>query len=218
MWHLDLLEDYGYTPITLNDLFETPDLANKVIITFDDCPKNLLDHAIPHLEKKKWPAVFFAPYSHLGGVNQWNVAKGKTKMELMTQRDIIQLAMTRHEIGAHSMTHPHLNQCTDKEAESEIRQSKAQLEQLLNRPITSFAYPYGHYPAAYNDLMRKCGYKTAVSMYSKATATFSDPYCIRRTVITDKESPLSLKVKLSAIYNSMRVPYDYYKLWREGVK
>jgi peptidoglycan/xylan/chitin deacetylase (PgdA/CDA1 family) len=218
MWQLDLLEDYGYTPITLSDLFETSDLTNKVIITFDDCPKNLLDHAIPHLEKKKWPGVFFAPYSHLGGVNQWNVARGKTKMELMTHDEIVQLATTRHEIGAHSMTHPHLNQCTDETAEAEIRQSKTQLEQLVNRPVTSFAYPYGHYPDRYVEIMSGCGYKTAVSMYSKARSTLSDPYCIRRTVVTDKESSFSLKVKLSGVYNNARVLYDYYKLWKEGVK
>lgn len=84
IWQLNLLDDLGYSAITLKDLFKTNDLTKKVIITFDDCPQNLLSHALPHLEKKKWNAVFFAPFAHLGGYNAWNIKKGKSEMPLMT--------------------------------------------------------------------------------------------------------------------------------------
>ena len=47
------------------------------------------------------------------------------------------------EIGAHTVTHPVLARLPLPEQEAEIRQSKACLEKILGRPVTSFAYPYG---------------------------------------------------------------------------
>ena len=104
IWQLELLEELGYAAVTLRDLLLTPNKSNKVVITFDDCPRNLLDHALPLLARKGWKAVFFAPCAHLGGCNAWNVRKGKTRMELMTWEELKYLANLGHEIGAHSMS------------------------------------------------------------------------------------------------------------------
>ena len=210
VWQLSLLEDLGYSAITLNDLANTKDLTRKVIITFDDCPRNLLDHALPHLEKKKWNAVFFAPMAHLGGINAWNVRKGKTKMALMTNDEVKYVAGMGHEIGAHSMTHPHLDKCTPTEVLYEINESKKQLEAILSEEVHSFAYPYGHYPSHYKEIMRNAGYQCAVSMYSRALTVLGDPYCIRRTVVEQNESPAAFKWKISPLYYRFRVFSDYF--------
>ncbi len=47
------------------------------------------------------------------------------------------------EIGAHTITHPQLSTQTPTVQQSEIQRSKADLETLLQRPITSFSYPFG---------------------------------------------------------------------------
>lgn len=47
------------------------------------------------------------------------------------------------EIGAHTMNHPILANETDKVSEYEIKQSVQSLGNLLNREITTFAYPNG---------------------------------------------------------------------------
>ncbi|MDN3512187.1 MAG: polysaccharide deacetylase family protein [Candidatus Jettenia sp. CY-1] len=47
------------------------------------------------------------------------------------------------EIGAHTVTHPILSTLPLATQRKEILQSKAYLEEILSRPITSFAYPYG---------------------------------------------------------------------------
>lgn len=210
IWQLDLLDDLGYSAITLQDLLNTRDLTNKVIITFDDCPQNLLDHALSHLEKKKWKAVFFAPFAHIGGNNAWNIKKGKSEMALMTTDEVKYLSKLGHEIGAHSMTHPHLNKCTPSEIFYEINESKQRLEALLGKAVHSFAYPYGHYPPNYKEIMKNAGYKYAVSMYSKALTVLSDPYCIRRTVIGQNETPVTFKWKTSSLYYRLRVFSDYF--------
>ncbi|MGB7043842.1 MAG: polysaccharide deacetylase family protein [Methylocella sp.] len=51
------------------------------------------------------------------------------------------------ELGAHTVTHTALPALPEASQREEIRQCKPELEQLLGRPVTSFAYPYGQYAA-----------------------------------------------------------------------
>lgn len=218
IWQLDVLEGLGYSAITLQELLTTKDFSKKVILTFDDCPRNLLDHAIPHLEQKKWKAVFFAPYNHLGGYNAWNVMKGKSKMPLMTTDEVKTVSDLGHEIGAHSMTHPHLNQCPYTEAVYEITESKKQIETFLGKPVKSFAYPYGHYPTDYKAIMKEAGYNCAVSMYSTALTVLSDPYRIRRLVVEYGVTPQVFKQQLSTFYQYRKIVSDFFTLKKEGLR
>jgi peptidoglycan/xylan/chitin deacetylase (PgdA/CDA1 family) len=218
IWQLNVLEDLGFTAITLKELMNTHDFNKKVILTFDDCPHNLMDFAIPHLEKKKWQSVHFAPYNHLGGYNEWNVRKGKTKIPLMTMEEVKMISDLGHEIGAHSMTHPHLNQCSQANAIYEITESKKQIEAFLGKPVEAFAYPYGHYPKNYKIIMEDAGYSCAVSMYSTSFSVLDDPYCIRRTVIEQGETLQSFKKKLSKPYQYSRIMSDYFTLRKEGLR
>ena len=199
VWQLDMMEDLGYTPLTLRELLVDPDTSRKVVITFDDCPRNLLDHALPHLERKNWKAVFFAPVAHLGGCNAWNVAKGKTRMELMTEDELRSLNSLGHEIGAHSMTHPHLDVCSPEVVAYEIEESKRQLDRSLGTPVTSFAYPYGGIPANYRAILQQAGYRCAVAMESDAPTIASNPYRIGRCTVETGETPVTFKYKLTGV-------------------
>lgn len=48
------------------------------------------------------------------------------------------------EIGAHTCTHPCLADLSETEQRREIVESKQRLEQCLERPVESFAFPYGY--------------------------------------------------------------------------
>jgi peptidoglycan/xylan/chitin deacetylase (PgdA/CDA1 family) len=52
-------------------------------------------------------------------------------------------SLERAEIGAHTVTHPALSDLDPARQEGEMRGSKRQLEEIVGRPITSFAYPHG---------------------------------------------------------------------------
>ncbi len=70
------------------------------------------------------------------------------------------------DIGGHTVTHPLLKTQTDDEAYHEIVQNKQDLEQLLQRPVETFAYPFGHERscgAREYELVEKAGYKVAVT-------------------------------------------------------
>lgn len=71
------------------------------------------------------------------------------------------------DIGAHTVNHPILARLDDAAAETEIRASKAQLEQLLGESVELFAYPNGKPGADYLPQhvlqVKRAGFRYALS-------------------------------------------------------
>ena len=65
------------------------------------------------------------------------------------------------EIGAHSVSHPYLARLPVSEQEAEIQGCKNDLEKILNRPVTSFAYPHGSLSDPTVTAVRNAGYSCA---------------------------------------------------------
>ena len=64
-------------------------------------------------------------------------------------------------IGAHTLTHPILINCSDEQAELEISQSKSILEAIIPTPVDRFSFPNGDYTNREVDLLKKHGYQLA---------------------------------------------------------
>lgn len=86
---------------------------------------------------------------------------------MMTSGQVRKMRAAGMQIGAHTVTHPILAQTGLAVAREEITRSKAHLEQLLEEPVTLFAYPNGKpvddYLPEHAGLIREAGFKTAVS-------------------------------------------------------
>lgn len=76
---------------------------------------------------------------------------------MLTEKQIGELS-TRHEIGAHTMIHPHLTNVSLEQARSEIAGSKAWIEGITNKPCIMFCYPYGDYDAEVMKLVEEAGF------------------------------------------------------------
>lgn len=62
----------------------------------------------------------------------------------MSESQLLELSKNEKiEFGVHTYNHPVLSKINDTNYEKEILQSKGELESLLDREITSIAYPYG---------------------------------------------------------------------------
>jgi glycosyltransferase involved in cell wall biosynthesis len=83
--------------------------------------------------------------------------------ERLTAEDIKQLAQD-FEIGAHTMTHPHLDRLDVAAARQEIIDSKVALERIIGRPLRSFCYPYGDYNEETKRLVQEAGFSRARSV------------------------------------------------------
>lgn len=89
------------------------------------------------------------------------------------------------EIGAHTVTHPLLSAHAADYQLQEIEQSKAYLEQLLHRPVTSFAYPYGNYQPTTVSLVEKAGIECACSTVEDVVWKYSNSFLLPRFPVCD---------------------------------
>jgi len=93
-------------------------------------------------------------------------------------------------IGGHTVTHPILATLTAKKAEQEIRQGKKELEEIIQSPITEFAYPNGKqgqdYLPEHVGIIKKLGFKVAVSTEWGVSNSNSDVYQLNRFTPWDK--------------------------------
>ena len=70
------------------------------------------------------------------------------------------------EVGAHTVTHPKLSTLSVASQRNEILESKARLEELLNRSVTSFSYPYGSKSAETVAIVREARFACACSTHA----------------------------------------------------
>ncbi|MFH1780844.1 MAG: polysaccharide deacetylase family protein [Candidatus Nealsonbacteria bacterium] len=72
----------------------------------------------------------------------------------LTEEDLKRLSRFQ-EIGAHTMSHPHLTAVNISEAKKEIIASKEYLEELLGEKIKMFCYPYGEFSLGIKNLAKE---------------------------------------------------------------
>lgn len=176
----------------------------RVILTFDDCSKSLLDFAIPELLKRKMKAVFYMPTAHLGLDNSWDVEEGKSSLELMNASDLVYLLQQGMEIGGHSHHHIPLDRLSALEVKQEIIACRINLESILQVPIVSFAYPYGVIPQNHAEILASEGFQYGLGIYT----AIENKFCLRRFIYHDGDSTTSLAIKLSPAYKLYRTLFD----------
>ena len=107
------------------------------------------------------------------------------------------------DIGAHTVTHPVLSSQTTAVQSHEIRQSKAQLEQLLGRAVTSFAYPHGQ-PSDYTletaTLVRDAGFASACVASRGSIRGGTDLFRLPRLHVQDWDGETFRKVLFHSLY------------------
>lgn len=92
------------------------------------------------------------------------------------------------EIGSHTVTHPVLSALTLPAQQDELERSKSDLEKLLNRTITSFAYPYGGshvYTPETVRAVRDAGYQGACTTTEGIVRNGSDRFRLPRVMVFD---------------------------------
>ncbi|MEI8313875.1 MAG: polysaccharide deacetylase family protein [Verrucomicrobiota bacterium] len=62
------------------------------------------------------------------------------------------------EVASHTVTHPHLEQLPSEKVAWELAESRKQLEDIFQRPVRGFAYPFGTFNAAVKEEIRRQGY------------------------------------------------------------
>ena len=92
------------------------------------------------------------------------------------------------EIGAHTVTHPVLSEVFERDQRREVEGSRAELETLLERPVRSFAYPYGqreHYSASTVRVVREAGFVLACSTVPRLVRRRTSQFELPRFTVLD---------------------------------
>jgi peptidoglycan/xylan/chitin deacetylase (PgdA/CDA1 family) len=92
------------------------------------------------------------------------------------------------EIGAHTVTHPLLTALPSDQQRAEIESSKVSVEQMLGRPVTSFAYPYGAYGEETVALVRAVGFTSACASQAGVLDRNSNCFVLPRVQVPDLDA------------------------------
>lgn len=166
---LDALRRAGYRfiePLELvNMVQEGGGVPRKaVLMTFDDCYRDLLDVALPSLQERGVPAVAFAVTGRLGGSNDWDRAIGARPLPLLDAEDLGRLYEAGVEIGAHSRTHRMLPRVSNEELGEEIGGSLDDLASSGLGRLRLFAYPGGEHDHRVRSAVRRAGVRAAFTV------------------------------------------------------
>ena len=146
---------------TLVDAIRAGRQRGLVGITFDDGYVNVLEAALPELQRRGFTASVFIISSRLGGTNEWD--EGPT-WPLLSAGQVRELAAAGMEIGSHSSMHVRLAGLDAGHLEAEVSGSGATLAELIGTPIRGFAYPYGSMDAAARRAVADAGYDYACAV------------------------------------------------------
>lgn len=104
------------------------------------------------------------------------------------------------EIGAHTVTHQALGRLDSAGQRSEILPNKKTLEDLIERPVTSFSYPHGDYDDSSIQLLREAGFSRACTTAGNTVAGTHDPLLLPRVHALDWDGE-ALASQLRSILN-----------------
>jgi peptidoglycan/xylan/chitin deacetylase (PgdA/CDA1 family) len=175
--HLEAIVAGGRTPLTVEEVAaglrgDRSLPARAVAITFDDAYADTLE-AVEALRACGLRATVY-------------VTTGQIGTESMIDEDQLQ-RLSKHpdevELGAHSISHPHLDELAVPEIEEEVRGSKYQLEELIGRPARAFAYPHGAYDRRVRGSVIAAGYHSAAAVKNALSHLNDDPWALARWTV-----------------------------------
>jgi peptidoglycan/xylan/chitin deacetylase (PgdA/CDA1 family) len=139
--HISMLLAWGYALVTLGELAlsaATGQASGLAALTFDDGFADNFSTLLPLLREKGVPATVFVVSGWLGGPHPH-----APDHRILTAGEVAALHDAGVEIGAHTVTHPRLGRLPQAEVLAEMATSKADLEKIVQAPVTSFSYPFG---------------------------------------------------------------------------
>lgn len=173
------LRNSGFRSASLGEVTNThPEAA--AVLTFDDGSLSVWRNAIRPLADCGFKAINYLVSDRIGGINDWDTAKGEIPDPLMDDARVLEWMAAGHEIGAHTRTHPRLSRIPLKQAREEIFGSKKSLEDRFGVPIRHFCYPYGDCSPDVRDLVQEAGYATAVTLVPGVCRAGVDAYLLPR--------------------------------------
>ena len=166
----------GRQPLTVTELADAlrtlrPLPARPVAISFDDGYADTLE-ATEVLLKLGLRATIYVTAGEVG------------ERDRLTSSELTELARTPGvEIGAHSVSHPRLDELGQAQLAEEVTASRHRLEDVTGREVHTFAYPHGAYDARVRAAVVAAGYQSAAAVKDALSHDRDDPFAIARWTV-----------------------------------
>jgi peptidoglycan/xylan/chitin deacetylase (PgdA/CDA1 family)/O-antigen/teichoic acid export membrane protein len=175
--HADAITASGRVPLRIAELAaglrgERPLPERPVAITFDDGFANTYE-AAEELLRRNLSLTVYVTTGEVGAPNRLSAAQ---LGELVHMHSV--------EVGAHTITHPRLDELDGRQLSAEVTGSKAQLEEQTGVGVGSFSYPHGAYDQRAREAVIAAGYSSAVAVKNAISHPHDDPFAIARWTVT----------------------------------
>lgn len=136
--------------------------GDPIILTFDDGFASVHTQALPALARHGFTATVFPISAGLGSAIDWSVGgRSLPNLKLLEAPQLHELVASGWEVGAHTVHHEHLPSLDGPALKEEVAGSKRALEDLLGRPVGTFAYPYGAWSSQIANCVADSGFDSA---------------------------------------------------------
>jgi len=188
--HMAYLWMSGWHCVRLEDLASAMDGTRHLptrafAITFDDGYVGIYQHAVPLLRRFQYTATIFVPSALVGQRGKLDHTAPVDKMDAVQLRRLCDLG---YSVGSHTRTHADLPLLSDDELRSEIVGARDDLEALVDRSVSTFCYPFGHYSPRAVEIVQAAGHTLACSTEYGRVYGGSDRFLLPRVAIGDNLS------------------------------
>ncbi|BAJ00144.1 polysaccharide deacetylase family protein [Shewanella violacea] len=199
---MQYLADNDFIVVPLSQVVDAirnlrPIAEKTVVITFDDGYKSVAETASPILKEYGFPYTLFVSIEPI---------KAKYR-GMMSWEELIKLSKEGAEIANHSWGHEHLIRKLAGETEPQwilrteknILDSEAEIRKATGQDHKMFAYPYGEYNQALEDIISRNGF-VGLGQQSGAAGRYSSLTALPRFPVAGVYADLaSLKVKMHSL-------------------
>jgi peptidoglycan/xylan/chitin deacetylase (PgdA/CDA1 family) len=187
------LSDEGYHSILPDQLYEylvhdAPLPTNPIMITFDDTRGEQYSLGAAEMKKYGFKGVFFVMTVSIGRPNY------------LTKEQIKSLADSGNTVAAHTWDHHMVTKYAGEDWNTQLIKPKKKLEDIIGKPVTYFAYPFGLWNKEAIPQIKKSGYQMAFILSTKRDSI--DPlYTIRRIIVAGQWSTPSVMKAIKSSFN-----------------
>lgn len=201
------LQRWGYELVTFGALASrvaaagSPAAAGRVAaLTFDDGFADNRHELLPVLAARGVPATVFVVGGWLGGTHP--DAPGTP---ILSADDVVALRRAGVEIGGHAMGHVDLRGVAAADLAADLTSCRTLLSDLVEAPVTSFAYPFGDADDRVRAAVAAAGFTAACR--TSGEGDWSDPFDLPRQAMGNGSSLLGMRLKRADRYEAvLRMP------------
>jgi len=175
---LGYLRSAGFTALTAAELAARlagdtgPLPVRPVVLTFDDGYADFHSRALPLLDEHGFTATLFVTTGWEQDPDMRQSAPGR----MLNRTQLTEAALAGIEVGAHTRSHPQLDQLPEPLVREELCTSKRWLEDELGRAVPGLAYPFGYSSRLVRQLAREAGYRYAHAVDNRTAGADADPF------------------------------------------